>query len=308
MTTRILNRILNLGSINIDYVYAVPHFVQAGETLSSTGRRIFPGGKGLNQSIALARAGGDVTHAGMVGSEGAYLLDILRDAGVDAGLVSTGTGPSGHTVIQVNPQGENCILLFPGANTEIDGAFVDRALNGFGEGDILVLQNEVSCAAYAMNAAKARGMKIAFNPSPFGPEIAGYPLGLVDWLLLNEVEASALTNLADNKSPDDMLNAMGDMYPGAVIVLTLGKDGVICRADGKTYRHGIYPVKAVDTTAAGDTFTGYFISSVAAGKSIAEALEIASMASAISVSKPGAAESIPDISDINISFMRKIFV
>jgi len=283
-------RILNIGSINIDYVYTVPHFVRAGETLSAASRQIFPGGKGMNQSIALARAGGDVTHAGMIGSDGAYLLDILKDAGVHTGLIVQSPGATGHTVIQVTPQGQNCILLYPGANRELDEAFIDTALARFTQGDILILQNEVSCVPYAMKAAKAKGMNIAFNPSPFGAEILDYPLSLVDWWLLNEIEGSALTG---KNTPHDMLDVMGSMYPGGVIVLTLGEEGVICRSNGDTFSHGSYPVKVLDTTAAGDTFTGYFISSVAEGKEIEEALKLASVAASISVSRQGAAVSIP---------------
>ena len=288
-------RILNIGSINIDYVYTVPHFVQAGETLAAASRQIFLGGKGLNQSVAMARAGSVVCHAGMVGNEGVNLLDILRDAGVDTNLIMQTDSPSGHTIIQVNPEGENCILLFPGANQELDEVFIDKAVHGFSEGDMLVLQNEVSCIAYAMQAAKAKGMRVVFNPSPFGTEIAGYPLGLLDYFLLNELEGKALTN---KNQPGDILKTMGQLYPDAVIVLTLGEEGVLCLSKGKIFSHKSYKVDVIDTTAAGDTFSGYFISSLAEGKDIAEALEIASMAAAISVSRKGAAVSIPDLAEV----------
>jgi len=285
-----MTRILNMGSINIDYVYTVPHFVQAGETLSASSRRIFPGGKGMNQSIALARAGANVVHAGMVGSDGNELLTVLQDAGVDTRLVSQSDSPTGHTFIQINPDGQNCILLFSGANQRLDEAFVDEALSTFSKGDILVLQNEVSCIDYAMKKAKAKGMDIAFNPSPFGPEIAGYSLDLVDFWLLNEIEGQALT---EKSKPLEMLDAMGKIYPNATIVLTLGEDGVLCLEKGSVLRHGSYKVDVIDTTAAGDTFTGYFISSVAAGTNTAEALRLASVAASISVSRIGAAVSIP---------------
>jgi len=291
-----MTRILNMGSINIDYVYAVPHFVQAGETLSSTARQIFPGGKGMNQSVALARAGGgfaassNVTHAGMVGDDGGQLIEVLQGAGVDTSLIAKSGSPTGHTVIQVIPEGENCILLFPGANQELDEAFVDNALAPFSKDDILVLQNEVSCIAYAMKSAKAKGMRIAFNPSPFGPEISGYPLDLVDWWLLNEIEGQALTGKND---PNDMLAAMGELFPKAVVVLTLGEEGVLCLANAEVLRHDSYKVKVLDTTAAGDTFTGYFISSIAKGIDTPEALRLASVAASISVSRQGAAVSIP---------------
>ncbi|MCL2421370.1 MAG: PfkB family carbohydrate kinase, partial [Defluviitaleaceae bacterium] len=222
-------------------------------------------------------------------------IDLLNETSVDTGRIFICEVPTGHTVIQVNPGGENCILLFPGANQQLDEGFVDMALEGFSQGDILVLQNEVSCVAYAIKAAKAKGMRIAFNPSPYGPEIIDYPLDLIDWWLLNEVEGQALTGKDD---PEDMLTAMAKQYPSAVIVLTLGADGVLCCGNGKTLSHKSYKADAVDTTAAGDTFTGYFISSIATGRKIDEALDLASRAASISVSRQGAAVSIPQLEEV----------
>ena len=288
-------RILNLGSINIDYVYSVPHFVQAGETLPAASRLIFPGGKGMNQSIALARAGAVVVHAGMIGKDGCDLLEVLQEAGVDTGLITLCEVPTGHTIIQVTPEGENCILLFPGANKEINRAYVDKVLSSFDKDDILILQNEVSSVAYAMKAAKDKGMKIAFNPSPFEAEVKSYPLELVDFWLLNEIEGLALTG---KENPDDILTTMGAIYPGAVIVLTLGENGVLCYASGNVLSHPSYKTTVVDTTAAGDTFTGYFISSISMNKEVEEALRLASIAASISVSRQGASVSIPLMDEV----------
>ena len=288
-------RILNLGSINIDYVYNVPHFVKAGETLASSTRQIFPGGKGMNQSIALARAGADCSHAGMIGVDGAYLLDIFRNAGVNVDLIVQQDEPTGHTVIQVTPSGENCILLYGGANQKINKDMADTALKSFGQGDLLLLQNEISCVGYAMEAANKKKLDIAFNPSPITAEIGKYPLDLVNWWLLNEVEGQALTG---KEAADDILEEMGKMYSHAVIVLTLGTDGVICKYKDDVYKYGIYKVQAVDTTAAGDTFTGYFIAEIARQIPIPEALMIASKAASVTVSRQGAAVSIPLRSEI----------
>jgi len=288
-------KVLNMGSINYDYVYAVPHFVRAGETLSAESRRVFHGGKGLNQSIALARAGGSVTHAGKVGRDGDPLIKTLSEAGVDASAVTQSKSTTGHTIIQVDPSGENCILVFPGANKDLDEAFVDNMLSYFNEGGIVLLQNEVSCISYAMKSAKSKGMKIAFNPSPFEQEINNYPLELVDWLILNETEGSSLTG---QSGPMDILTTLGKKYPKASVILTLGEAGVLCFCDGEVLRHKSYEVNVVDTTAAGDTFTGYFISSIAADKSMEEALRLASVAASISVSKQGAAASIPLLEEV----------
>ncbi|MCL2360584.1 MAG: ribokinase [Defluviitaleaceae bacterium] len=285
-----MSRILNIGSINIDYVYSVPHFVRGGETLSAESRQIFPGGKGMNQSVALARSGGSVTHAGMIGDDGKYLLDVLQEAGVDTGLVAIGNEPTGHAIIQVNGEGQNSILLFPGANQNLAPDFIDRVLAPFRKDDILVLQNEVNCVGYAIEAAKAKGMIVVFNPSPFGSEIESYPLEMVDVWLLNEIEGEALTGMT---SAGDIVNTMASIYPNAIIVLTLGAEGVLCHSRGNELRIDGIKVQAVDTTAAGDTFTGYFVGCLAQGIDIYEALKLANIAASISVSRVGAAVSIP---------------
>ena len=292
-------KILNIGSINIDHVYYVPHFVKAGETLASNAKQLFPGGKGLNQSVALALADADVSHAGMIGSDGFQMVELLRSKGVDTSLIKEHETHTGHAIIQVTPDGQNCILLYPGANHELDEAFIDNALSSFGKGDILVLQNEVSCISYAMIKAYERGIDIVFNPSPMNPAVFNYPLNLVRWFVINEIEGQALTQ---KDEPTDILDEMAKKYHDSTIVLTVGADGVLCRDKGETYTHGIYTVPIVDTTAAGDTFTGYFISSIAAGSAIDEALKLASMAAALSVSKQGAAVSIPTIEEVKNAF------
>ena len=162
------------------------------------------------------------------------------------------------------------------------------------------MQNEVSCISYAMTKAYERGIDIVFNPSPMSPAVFDYPLGFVRWFVINEIEGQALTQ---KDEPTDILNEMAKKYHHSTIVLTVGEDGVLCRDKGKTYTHGIYTVPIVDTTAAGDTFTGYFISSIAAGSSIEEALKLASMAAALSVSKQGAAVSIPTIEEVRAALI-----
>ena len=290
-----MTKIINIGSINIDYVYAVPHFLRAGETLAANERAIFAGGKGLNQSVALALAGGDVTHAGMIGHDGLQAMKFLKNKGVDIRFIKQSKIPTGHTIIQVVPEGQNCILLYPGANREIDENFVDETLSHAHSGDILLLQNEVSCTAYAMEEAHKKGIRIAFNPSPMDAKIMQFPLELVTWFLLNEIEGNALTG---QTAPAEILSAMSETYPDATTVLTLGEHGVLCFDKGRVYQQEAYKVNAVDTTAAGDTFTGYFIRAIAAGEGVAEALVLASRAAAITVSRQGAAASIPTMEEV----------
>ena len=283
-------KILNFGSLNLDYVYSVDHFVAEGETLASTVRNTFCGGKGLNQSVALARAGADVYHAGSIGAEGGMLTDMLVSAGVNVKYTRQVDTPTGHAIIQVDPKGRNCILLYGGANRCNDNDFINQVLSDFDAGDWLVLQNEISGLAHLISSAKAKGMIVVLNPSPFDLSLVAAGLGMVDYLLLNETEGKQLTGY---DAPDNILNAIRQAYPDMRVVLTLGKDGCIYDDGTQRISHGIYPVKAVDTTAAGDTFTGYFLACLCEGMEIPEVLKRSAKASSIAVSRPGAVPSVP---------------
>ena len=290
-------KVLNYGSLNIDNVYSVDHFVRGGETLSSTKMEIFSGGKGLNQSIALAKSGVEVWHAGAVGEgDGEFLLDMMREAGVNVSLVSHVVGKTGHAIIQRDGDGQNCILLFGGANQQITREQVDAAMEHFEAGDFLVLQNEINEIAYIMEKAHEKGMKIVLNPSPMDEKIAGYPLEYVDYFLLNEIEAGDICGAQGEG--EELLEKLGEKFPKAKIVLTLGGDGSMYRDGGLVLKQPIYRVPVVDTTAAGDTFTGFFIGGLMLGEEPKEALDHAAKAAAIAVSRPGAAPSIPDRSEI----------
>lgn len=283
-------KVLNFGSLNLDYVYSVDHMVTPGETLASYGMTTFCGGKGLNQSIALAKAGVLVYHAGMVGEEGGALLEACREGGVKTDFIRTIPGKSGHTIIQVDKDGQNCILLFGGANRSITKEYVDEVLSHFEEGDILLLQNEVNLLDYIIDQAYEAGMMIILNPSPYDSALDKCDFSKISMFLLNEVEGSQVTG---EKETDAILEKLKEIYPEAKVVLTLGGDGSVYQYKEEQYRQGIYPVKAVDTTAAGDTFTGYFISSVLEGLPVPEGLKLAAKASAIAVSRQGATASIP---------------
>jgi len=285
-----VKKILNIGSLNSDHVYTVPRFITAGETLAVGTLQHFPGGKGLNQSVALSRAGAAVFHAGKTGPDGAPLVEWLRESGVDVRHIRSDGSVTGHTVIQVTPSGQNCILLYHGANFELERPQIDEAFSHFDKGDILVLQNEVNDIPYVMERASEKGMYIMFNPSPFDSSVPNLPLDLVSWFILNEIEGAEISG---HKNPDDILKSMSARFPKAAIVLTLGKDGVVYRDSTQELSHGIYRVQAVDTTAAGDTFAGFFIASITAGKDTAEALRLASVASSLTVTRPGASSSIP---------------
>ena len=290
-------KILSLGSLNLDYTYQMDHFVCAGETTACLERSTHRGGKGLNQSVALARAGAEVYHAGRIGAEGKMLTDWLESSGADVSLTETDPVlPTGHAIIQVDRTGQNCIIIYAGTNGSITPEFVDRALDRFSAGDILLLQNETSSRDYAIEAAAARGLQVAINPSPMTAELASSPaLKYVRWFILNEIEGKALTG---EEEPDRICRAMKERFPDAAVVLTLGSDGAVYYDGTHRHSHGIFRVKAVDTTAAGDTFAGFFLACVAKGGTPAEAIALASKASAITVTRPGASDSIPSLGEV----------
>ncbi len=283
-------RILNFGSLNIDFVYAVDHIVQPGETISSTDLKIFCGGKGLNQSIALARAGATVFHAGMVGPDGDILLDACKQDNVDTSLVRRVPERSGNAIIQVGADGQNSIVLFGGANRLNTPEFVDEVIRQFGPDDLVLLQNEINHIDRIIEQASARGMRIALNPAPFDDNLKGCDLGKVSLFIMNEVEGEQISG---ESTPETILGSMRERYPDAEVVLTLGGDGAVYQGRGGQVTQPIFPVAVVDTTAAGDTFTGYFLAASMEGLPPAQCMRLAALASSITVSRQGATPSIP---------------
>ena len=285
-------KILNFGSLNIDYVYSLNHFVQKGETITSDKLNVFAGGKGLNQSIALSRAGGNVYHAGAIGADGVFLEEVLNEAGVDTRfLMKCKDVRTGNAIIQKDRGGDNCIILYGGANQAITKEMADEVLSAFGEGDWLFLQNEISEIPYIVEKAHERGMRIVLNPSPMNEQILRINLNYIDCFILNEVEAHALVQKDVDKAA--LLNQLKERFPHAEIVLTLGEKGSVYAGTEGIAEQKAYQVATVDTTAAGDTFIGYYMAERLQGESVKEALDMAARASAIAVSKKGAAPSIP---------------
>ena len=290
-------RVLNFGSLNIDYVYNVDHIVKKGETISSDTLNVFCGGKGLNQSIALSKAGAEVYHAGVIGEDGAFLEEILRASGVHTRFVQMKADTrTGNAIIQKDRNGDNCILLYGGSNRAVTPGMADEVLEHFEAGDMLVLQNEISELSYLMERAHERGMVIALNPSPIDEELLKAPLQYVNYFILNEIEAKTLTNGVEEDNA--MLEAMLKKFPNAEIILTLGERGSVYAQGNVRVEQGIYKVPVTDTTAAGDTFTGYYLASIIQGLSVEKALNMAAKASAIAVSRKGAAPSIPEREEV----------
>lgn len=292
-------KILNFGSLNLDYVYQVEHFVRPGETLSAVSQMVNPGGKGLNQSVALARAGAAVYHAGCLGQGGERLGALLRENGVNTEYLVPADALQGNAVIQVNRQGENCIILYGGSNQCITEAQICNTLAHFTAGDYLILQNEINCLPLIMDTAYARGMKIILNPSPCDEKLDAVDFGKVSWLLVNEVEAEQLSG---SNQPEKAWEQLRRRYPELSLLVTLGGEGSIAFTAAETVRQAAFPAQVADTTAAGDTYTGYFIAGLAEGRPLAECMRRASIAAGISVARTGAAGSIPAREEVEKRF------
>ena len=294
-----MTKLVNLGSLCIDNVYRVSSIAGPGETVASASHEVFPGGKGLNQSIAAARADIEVVHVGCVGPDGEWLKDTLRAEGVDVSGVRVADGPSGHAVIQVNDAGENAIVIAGGANRVLEPADVDTALARVEPGDWLMLQNEINDLDAVLRAAGANGCQVVFNVAPVDGREAGYDLSNVGLLIVNEIEAAALAqaNQVDG-GWSDMMAGLATRAPGADVVLTLGADGLVYSGRRGSTTLPAYAVDAVDETAAGDAFIGFLMASMIRGEPMDLALRMGSAAGALAVTRAGAASSIPGLAEV----------
>ncbi len=292
-------KILNFGSCNIDYVYSLDHIVGFGETETTHKLETFPGGKGLNQSIAVAKAGVKIFHAGCVGRDSNMLTDILSENGVDISYLSKTCEKTGHAIIQVSNEGENSIFLYPGTNEMISKKYIDLVLENFDKDDIILLQNEISNVDYIVEKAYQKQMCIILNPSPFNEKIDKIDFNKLTYIILNEVEAKEISGC---DIPEESLTYIKNKYPNLKVMLTLGSNGCIYTDSICEFYQPAFKVNTVDTTAAGDTFTGYFVAELSRGTDCRKMLKIASVASAIAVSRKGAAPSIPDKCEVLSSF------
>lgn len=288
-------KILNYGSMNVDHVYEVDHIVRPGETLNALGRHDYPGGKGLNQSIAVARAGGDIYQIGVLGADGEVLERALKENRIHTDFVKHVPGGSAHTMLQVDRNGQNSIIVFADEAITFTDAEMEEILSHFSAGDAVIFQNELARSPVFMRKAADRGLTVIFNPSPMEDSIFAYPLDRVSWFVINEIEGAALTG---KTAPEEILAGMANQYPGAGVVLTLGSDGAwAVKGEERCFQPAV-PVKAVDTTAAGDTFLGFFVTGILAGDPLPDVMARAARAASIAVSRPGAAVSIPSLEEV----------
>jgi len=294
-----MGTLINLGSLCVDNVYRVPHLTGAGETVASLSHHVFPGGKGLNQSLAAARAGARVRHVGCVGPDGDVLIAVLAEAGVDvSGIRQVADVASGHAVIQVDDGGANAIVIAGGANRCITDSDISRALHGATGADWLLLQNEINDLETVLAGAAELDLRVALNVAPADGREAGYDLSGVDLLIVNETEAAALAGDL-GLPPDGALERLSIRWPASTLVLTLGRAGLIYRLPGgPPLRMAAYPVRAVDETAAGDAFIGYALAGLLAGDPLDTALRRGSAAGALAVTREGAATAIPRADEV----------
>ncbi|WP_039018411.1 ribokinase [Halocynthiibacter namhaensis] len=280
-----------LGSINADHVYQVPHLPAPGETLAATGFQTGLGGKGANQSVAAAKAGSETHHIGAVGADGAWTIDALQGYGVGTDHVRTSEIPTGHAIINVDPEAENAIVIFSGANYDQSETGIAAALSGGKPGDWILIQNETSQQITAAKAARSKGVKVAYSAAPFDADAARDMLPFADLLLVNEIEAAQLSQALGVD--------VGDL-PVANVLITLGAKGVdlVDTETGEMISVPAFSVNPVDTTGAGDTFAGSFVSGLEQGMSDRDALIRASATSAIQVTRVGAATAIPDAAEV----------
>lgn len=292
-------KVLVFGSVNIDRTFRIPHWIEKGETLLSSSHSVQAGGKGANQIAALASAGANAALAATIGDDGGWILPILKSFGVDTTRVrALDNAYTGTATILVDESGSNSIVLYGGGNRENDKEYIEEVLSHYQKGDWIVLQNEINNLPLIYDLSIKKGLKICFNPSPFEDELLSLPLGKTDLLILNEVEIGQLLRTKIEPSLSQYTKALrraSEILPQTDIILTLGELGSIFkeRNNDKIVHEEAVKTKAVDTTAAGDTFLGYFLAFFIEGYTFDYAVKVATLASSIAVSRPGAMDSIP---------------
>ncbi len=288
-------KVLVFGSLNIDFIYQLEHVVAQNETILSSASKVSPGGKGLNQAMAFAKTGLPVYIASNLGNNGDVLQHALIEGGVHTELLNKVDSDSGEAIIQVDKNGNNAIIVCPNCNQEISDAYVDEVFTHFENGDILVIQNEINNLSRIIHQAKAQGMQIVFNPSPFNETILTLPMENIDYLFINEVEGAQLTG---SKDEDVIVDTVLKRYPNTHLILTLGERGAVYADNDQRVHQPAKRVEVVDTVGAGDTFTGFFIYGITHGKNVAESLAMATAASSIVITRPGAGNSIPTLNEV----------
>ena len=282
--------LFNFGSINIDHVYQVTNLPNPGETIAATRYSKFLGGKGINQSIAAQSTGCETRHYGAVGPDGEWALRHIEQFGVSTKNIMQLEQPTGHAIIFVDENAENQIVIEGGANQRLSKSMISDALDsGNPDNDWVLLQNETNLTEEIVELSKSKGFRVAYAAAPFIPEVAGSLAGKVDLFAVNEIEAGQLAKALSTGIANLPVNQL---------LMTKGSSGVEIISGGETIFQPAFPVEAIDTTGAGDTFLGSFLGSYAQYNDIKGALRYAAAASAIQVTRPGAATAIPSRNEV----------
>ncbi|MCL7409318.1 ribokinase [Marivivens donghaensis] len=279
----------NLGSINTDIVYSMPHIPAPGETLASLSRQVFLGGKGANMSVAAARAGSHVRHIGAVTADSLWTRDRLMEYGVDTRFIQEVDADPAQAIIMVDAEGENAIILHQGANIAIPDDLIRGALSEAQVGDWIVTQNETNGQADALALGREMGLRVAYASAPFSAEAVEAVLPYLDFLILNEIEMAQLRD-ALGKDAEDL--------GVASVIITMGSKGAVLIEGGARTEFPAIKVEPVDTTGAGDTFTGYVLAGLDRGMPMAQAIQQATKAGALMVTRKGTADVIPDLAEV----------
>jgi len=296
-------KVVVIGSLNMDLVTRAPRLPRGGETLIGQSFATVHGGKGANQAVAAARLGAQVSMVGCVGSDayGAQLRAALVAERIDCQAVSTVDGSSGVALIVVDDNSQNAIVIVAGANGELTPALIGCFDSVLQAADVIICQLEVPDATvgHALKRGRELGKTVILNPAPASGPLPTHWYANIDYLIPNESEAAALSGLpVDSRGAAETAAARLKELGAGKVIITLGSQGAVL-ADGKRFEHFPAPiVKAVDTTAAGDTFVGGFAAALASGKSEAEAIRFGQIAAAMSVTRAGAQPSIPNLSDV----------
>jgi len=288
-------KILNIGSLNIDFVYKVKNFLMPGETMTANSLKVLPGGKGLNQSIAIKRAGVSVYHCGNIGNDGELLYYTLLQEGIIVDYIKKDKEKCGHAMIQVNDVGENMIVVFSGANRQISKEHINMVLSNFSIGDIVLMQGETNNIDFVINEAYKKGLRIIINLAPISDRLLNLDFSKVDTLIVNRVELSQIAKTDDIEEGIKRLKKLYNLN----LLVTLGKNGgIYIDSNGKRFEYDSFDVEAIDTTGAGDTFIGYFISGLYKNTPLEENLKTASAAAALCVSVNGSSAAVPTFIEV----------
>jgi ribokinase len=297
-----MKKICVIGSLNMDLVVNVENMPKKGQTLIGSDFKEVPGGKGANQAVAMARLGGDVTMIGKVGTDsfGQTLIDALTNDNVDTTYVHKEDGPTGVAMITVDKNAENAIVVAPGANFKVKENDIDENIDAIKNSDIVVVQLEtpLDTIKYALKIAKDLGKYTILNPAP-AVKLEDSIIENVDLLTPNETELEILSGVSIN-CEDDILKAAKTMIEKGVkeLIVTLGSKGSLYINKEKSMFKKSYKVEAVDTTAAGDSYTGALSVSFSKGENIEEAMDFASRVGALCVTKEGAQSSLPTLVEV----------